>query len=114
MYALATSSASIYRGTTTDDYGDTVDDDTTPIRTGVPVSLLEQTNTVIPADGSTPSVVRYVAGRVAAGTDIKDGDRLLDERAGAKYAVDFVSLGYMPTGSADIQLHLRLIDTAPR
>lgn len=104
--ALATTTVSVFRGTTTDDYGDEADTDT-PLYTGIPASLTEQTRRVTTRDDPAPRIVRYAVARVAAGTDVTDQDRLRDERTGAVYIVDAVSSMANPALTADLRLDLR-------
>lgn len=106
MLALATTTITVYRGTTTDAYGDEQDTDTT-VHTGIPAALTEQTRRVTTRDDPTPRIVRYAVGRVTAGTDITDQDRILDERTGAVYVVDAVSSMANPAVAADLRLDLR-------
>lgn len=106
MLALATTTLTVYRGTTTDAYGDE-QDTSTPIATRIPASLTEQSRRVTTRDNPTPRVVRYAVGRVTAGTDIQDQDRLVDERTGAVYIVDAVSQMANPAVAADLRLDLR-------
>lgn len=106
MQAVATTKVTILRGTTTDVYGDEQDTDT-PIATGVPASLTEQSRRVTTRDDPTPRIVRYAVARVTAGTDITDQDRVRDERTGAVYIVDAVSQMANPAVAADLRLDLR-------
>lgn len=106
MLALATTTLTVYRGTTTDAYGDEKDTDT-PVHTGIPASLTEQSRRVTTRDNPTPRIVRYAVARVTAGTDITDQDRLVDERTGAVYIVDAVSQMANPAVAADLRLDLR-------
>lgn len=104
--ALATTALTILRGTTTDAYGDEQDTNT-PIATGVPASLTEQTRRVTTRDDPTPRIVRYAVARVGAGVDIADQDRVKDERTGAVYIVDAVSSMANPAAAPDLRLDLR-------
>ena len=106
MLAVATTTLTVYRGATTDAYGDEQDADT-PVHTGIPASLTEQSRRVTTRDDPTPRIVRYAVARVTAGTDITDQDRLLDERTGAIYIVDAVSSMTNPAVAADLRLDLR-------
>ena len=106
MLALATPTLPVYRGTTTDAYGDEQDTDT-PVATGIYASLTEQSRRVTTRDDPTPRIVRYAVARVTAGADITDQDRLLDERTGAVYIVEAVSSMTNPAVAADLRLDLR-------
>ncbi|MCX5522202.1 hypothetical protein OG342_04875 [Streptomyces bobili] len=104
--ALATTTVTVLRGTTTDTYGDEQDLNT-PHLTGIPASLTEQTRRVTTRENPTPRIVRYAVARVAAGTDVTDQDRLRDERTGAVYIVEAVSSMANPAVTPDLRLDLR-------
>jgi hypothetical protein len=106
MQAIATTRISILRGTTRDAWGDEQDTDT-PVASGIPASLTEQSRRVTTRDDPTPRIVRYAVARVAAGTDVTDQDRIRDERTGAIYSVDAVSSMANPAVTADLRLDLR-------
>jgi len=106
MQAIATTTVSILRGATTDDYGDEQDTNS-PIATGIPASLTEQSRRVSGRENQTPRIVRYAVARLPARTDVSENDRLLDERTGAKYIVDAVSGMANPAFEVDRRLDLR-------
>ncbi len=106
MQAIATTTLTVLRGTTTDGYGDEKDTDT-PVATGVIASLTEQSRRVTTRDDPTPRIVRYAVARVPAGTDIRDQDRVRDERTGAVYIVDAPSSMANPAMTVDLRLDLR-------
>ncbi len=106
MYALPTTTVSILRGTSLDEFGDPVDNDT-PAASGIPCSLIEQTRTMTTPESPTPRVVRYTIGRIGSGTDILETDRLLDEVTGDKYIVQAVSRLGNPVIRPDYRLDLK-------
>lgn len=106
MIAQANTTVAVLRGTSTDAYGDAVDTNTA-VATGIPASLIEQTRRVTTRDDPTPRIVRYTVGRVTAGTDITDQDRIKDERTNAIYIVDAVSSMNSAAVAADLRLDLR-------
>ncbi|MGW0837548.1 hypothetical protein [Streptomyces prunicolor] len=106
MQAVATTLISILRGTDTDGFGDERDT-STPIATGIPASLVEQSRRVSGRENATPRIVRYAIARVPARTDITEDDRVLDERTGAKYIVDAVSSMANPAVEVDRRVDLR-------
>lgn len=110
MNGRATTTVSIYRGTTTDTFGDEVDDNSTPAATGVTASLLEQSRRVFVPAENRMTVVRIVTGRLTSGVDVQEADRLKDERTEKVYLVEAVSAPQSPIGKADIKLDLRRID----
>jgi len=106
VLARANTTIAVLRGTSTDGYGDETDTDT-PVATGIPASLIEQTRRVTTRDDPTPRIVRYAVGRVTAGTDVTDQDRIRDERTGDIYIVDAVSAMNSAAVAADLRLDLR-------
>ncbi|GAA1281511.1 hypothetical protein [Saccharothrix xinjiangensis] len=90
MYAVATCTGSIYRGTTTDDVGDTVDvdvDTATPVATRVLARI--KTRTVQLRDQTTqnPITVRRPVAEMQSDTDIRPGDRYRCTRHRDTYVV---------------------------
>lgn len=108
MNAVATTTVAILRGTSTDDFGDTVES-TTAVATGVPASLIEQRRVVTTESDPQPRAVVFFTGRVSATTDVTDGDRLRDERTGEIYLVDSVSRTSSPVMTNDRRLDLRRV-----
>jgi hypothetical protein len=106
VLAVATTTLTVYRGSSTDAWGDEQDTNTA-VHTGIPASLTEQSRRVTTRDDPTPRIVRYAVARVTAGTDITDQDRVRDERTGAVYIVDAVSQMANPAVAADLRLDLR-------
>lgn len=106
MRARATTTVSILRGVSTNDYGDEVDEPT-PLHTRVPASIIEQSRrTYLPAEGAT-RVVRSVRCRLTAGTDVLKGDRIQDEQTNAVYVVnDLNDSPGSPVHMPDIVLEL--------
>lgn len=110
MIGRATTTVSVYRGTTSDGFGDEVDDNNTPAATGVIASLIEQSRQVFVAAENRFTRIRMVTGRVTGDVDVIETDRLKDERTGKFYLVEAVSQPQLPTAIADKRLDLRLID----
>lgn len=107
---IPTTTCAILRGETTDEYGDPKDSDT-PVRGGVPISLIEREQRVFVAAENRHTIVRYATGRVRPHADIREEDRLRDERTGSIYLVEAVSRPQSPIGRADVRLVLRRVDT---
>jgi head-tail adaptor len=109
VIARATTRISIYRGVNTEDeFGDVTETDT-PVHEHVAMSLTEKTRFVATADQSQPMIVRYIAGRLGNGTDIKSGDRVFDERTGKWYAIDSMATPDNPYARMDIRLELKRV-----
>ncbi len=94
MTFLANTTVSILRGSQVDEYGDEVDADTV-VQTGIRASLLERTVTDLDRNTGGTRQQRRVTGRVATNVDVREGDRIRDERTGAIYAIDTLT---NPTG----------------
>ena len=102
----ATTRVSILRGTTENEYGDPVDNDT-PAATGVPASIVEQSREVTDPTTGTPRVVRFLVGRFYPGTDLQPGDRVKDEQDGTVFIVDVISRPQNPVRAPDVRAELR-------
>jgi hypothetical protein len=104
---VATSTYSILRGTITDEYGDKKDRDT-PVRTGVIGSVMERRILTTTESEGRAQMVSYLVGRLPAGTDVQNGDRLQDEKTGETFIIDTIDTTprspFMNTG---IRLELR-------
>jgi hypothetical protein len=90
VIALATTTVTVLRGVTTSAYGDEQDADTS-VATGIPLGLMVASQAGTRSADARPQEVETFRGRMPAGTDIRVGDRLRDERD--------TSLVYLVTGS---------------
>lgn len=107
MIATPNGTVTVCRDTGVDEYGDEVDISDFQEATGVPIRITEQTRRVTTYDQATPRVVRWLAGRVAAGTDIRADDRLVHEQTGITYLVDAVATPATGQHPSDLLLDLR-------
>lgn len=106
-----TTTVTVYRGSTTDDYGDETDVDTV-IASGIPTHLAETRRTAYDPVTGTPRVIRYPTCRVPASRDwgAQPGDRIEDDRTGDRYTVDSASTGSAGIASAgDTRLDLSAV-----
>lgn len=110
MNGRATTRVSIYRGSTTDEYADDVDDNSAPIASGVLASIVEQSRRVFLPVENRMTVVMNATGRVKSGTDITEGDRVKDEKTDRFYYVEGVSNPQVTRGLSDIRLTLKAVD----
>lgn len=109
MWALATCRASIFRGTYTDEYGDTVPNNAAALHTDVLASIIEKNSRVWDPATQTPRVVRVVSGTVPSTTDILTGDRIRDDRNGVLYVVQNVTRPRTPGRTPDVALELKRV-----
>jgi hypothetical protein len=110
MYALASTTASILRGTTTNAWGDEVDDpNAAVIATGVPVCL-DVTNTNA-FDPTTQQIrtIRSIHGSIQSDTDVRETDRLRDDASGVIYIVESVTDTLGPGFVGDLELVLKQV-----
>lgn len=107
MYAVATCTISILRGTANDPvYGDTFATSQV-IASGVPASIIERTQKIVTPGNAAPRIVRSIDGIVGSQIDITDADRIRDEKTGQVYVVIAVINSALPGMTSDTQLELR-------
>lgn len=110
MYALASTTCSILRGTTTNAWGDQIDDpNPTVIATGVPVGL-DVSNTQA-FDPTTQQIrtIRTISGSIQSDIDITENDRLRDDTTGVIYIVESATYDLSPGFVADTELVLKQV-----
>jgi len=111
MWALATDTYTQLRGAGTNAFGD-VADVATAIRTGLLLSIIEQSRaTTRQADDRAQSVV-YARGRLSPAVNVKTGDRFQDEITGATYIVTSVSRLANPVMANDTVLDLERVQNS--
>jgi len=76
----------IFRGTTTNWAGDTVDNNT-PFITGLPVTLVETGKNVQDPSTPTPRTIRQIYCSVPRFAGITNDDRIMDESTGDVYMI---------------------------
>jgi hypothetical protein len=108
MYVVATCTASVLRGTTTDTYGDPQDNGTVAV-TGVIASIRETSRTVFDPNTQEPRIVRFTEGVMPAGTDVQDSDQVRDDTYGITYFVEAVTQRREPGFTPDLQLQLKRV-----
>jgi hypothetical protein len=112
MYALATATVSILRGTTENAWGDVVDDldnSETVVASGIPVQLaISQAR---PYDPSTQQirVINTASCAIQSDIDVRTTDRLRDDVTGAVYSVESVTAQPGPGFVGDLNLALRQV-----
>lgn len=91
---LATTRLAVYRGTTEDALGDTVDDNVTPVEglERVAASLIERTKRVQDPASGIWRVIPYLKARISNPShDIVEGDRVRDLRTNKLMTVDSIT-----------------------
>lgn len=108
MSFLATTTVTVLRGTAADRYGDEVDTDTV-VATRIPVSLLEKP--IVggrPASGRKDTPRGYTM-RIWKSVDIRQNDRIRDERTGLTYAVTTDAPSTNPVGLGSTRFDLQRV-----
>ena len=111
MYALATCRASIYRGSTTDEYGDEVEGHDASLRVAQDILAHITQRSVRAFDPSSgmPRVFRTSLGIMPSGTDVRTNDRIRDDTHGVVYTVNAVTTNTVPGLTPDTVLELERI-----
>lgn len=108
MIGLATGKYTIIRGTSSiNEYGDEVESQE-DLHTGVLGSVIETTRQAFNPQDSRVVTVRTLMGRFKNGTDIKDGDRIRDEKSGETFLVSAVYRGTSFVNKPDLMVDLTL------
>jgi hypothetical protein len=106
MYARASTTISIYRGQGTDEWGDTVDNDTI-VASGIRAVIVEQKIYAQSEVTTQPRNFRYARLRVTKGTDIRTNDRIYDERLNQTWSIVNVSPIQNPVSGQDLRVDLQ-------
>lgn len=107
---IPNTTVSILRGETIDEYGDPKDSDVS-VNSGVPMSIVEESRRVFLAVEGRLTIIREFIGRVRPGFDIRESDRLRDDKSGRVYLVEGISQPSLATGTSDKRIFLRRVDT---
>jgi hypothetical protein len=109
VIARATTTVTIYRGETTDEYGDPIDANTI-VATGVSASILEQTVKAWTEATTLPRAYRWAKMRVTNGTDIQQNDRIYDERTEETWTIVQISNRANPVRGTDLRVDLEMME----
>lgn len=106
MIARATTTVSIYRGQTTDEWGDPTDTDTL-VGSNIVASLLEQSQYFRAEVTTQPRNFRYARLRLDSSVDIQANDRIYDERSGWTWTIRNLSTYQNPVRQQDTRADLQ-------
>lgn len=109
MNMLASTRVSIYRGTSTDDWGDPVDNDT-PHITGAPASMVTRSVKASTESSGMPQQVTTAVCRVRSNLDITCNDTLKDEKTGKYWQIVSVENPQNPGMNPDLRLNLLRVE----
>jgi hypothetical protein len=109
MYSRATTTITIYRGTTPDDgWGDVIANDTV-VASGVLASILETKIYATAPVTTQPHNYRYARLRVKKGTDVRSDDRIHDERLNQTWTITNISPYQNPVIGQDLRIDLQFV-----
>ncbi|MFD9223813.1 hypothetical protein ACFWDI_28370 [Streptomyces sp. NPDC060064] len=108
MRALANTKVSVLTGTSTDEWGDTVDGATVSA-SAIPASLIEKSRLVTTPEQSTPRVIRYTIARLPSNTTVGAEDRIRDDVTGTVYAITSVTAPSGVGHTPDLRLDLKRV-----
>lgn len=108
MYEVANCTVSILRGTSVNQWGDTVDNSTVAA-SGIPALILVTTETTTDPSTQAPRTVQTVHGVVNSNVDVRDTDQILDETHSVTYAVESVTQPLATGFTPDLELELRRV-----
>jgi hypothetical protein len=111
MYALATTTVTILRGTKTDELGDEIDT-YEPYQTGIIASLIEKNHTTWDRATQLRRTVRIIACTLPSTTDVTSDDRIVDEETGYTYSIVDVTQPNAVGITPDLDLELKRITGA--
>lgn len=108
MYSRATTTVSILRGQSTDEWGDAVDNDTI-VASGVLASILEQKTWSSPEVSTQPHNYRYARLRIRSNIEVQTNDRIRDERHNQTWLVTNISPLQNPVVGQDKRIDLMFV-----
>lgn len=106
---MPNTTVSVLRGETVDQFGDPMDSDES-VYAGLPMSITEYDRRIYLAAEGRLTTIRQAFGRIRPGFDIRESDRIRDEKSGRVYLVEGMSTPGISTGTADSRFYLRRID----
>jgi hypothetical protein len=109
MRARATGRFTIYRGTSTNDSGDTVDGDYI-VASDVILGLRNTTVTEGDPTTATPRVIKFIRGTATTGTDLRAQDRIKNQETGIRYVIDTVEEGLSSTRNHDLRFEAHRVN----
>jgi hypothetical protein len=108
MYSRATTTISIFRGESTDEWGDPVDNDTI-VASGVIASILEKKTWSSPEVSTQPHNYRYARLRIRKTIEVQTNDRIKDERNNETWLITNISSLQNPVVGQDKRIDLMFV-----
>jgi hypothetical protein len=110
MITRATGLFSLYRASTTNSSGDTVDDNVNPLAVDIPLGLRNATRIEGDPNTATPRVIKYLRGTATVGTDLQAQDRIENQITGTFYVIDVVVEPLSSTGNSDLRFEAHRVN----
>lgn len=109
MIASASTTITIYRGESVDEWGDEIDTDTV-VETGIPASIVEMNVDAEVLVSGMPRVIRKATCRVGSEVDVRTYDRIYDEQNNESYTILSLSRLQNPVCAMDTKLIVQRVD----
>lgn len=108
MNLIPTTTVTVLRGSTVNDYDDEVDG-TSAVYTKIPASIIETEPLIETTSEGTPRTIRRFRTRIPARVILKDDDRIKDERTGDIYIIDAIIRAQNPVFTPERRVNLRRV-----
>lgn len=108
MKTRANTTVTIFRGSSYNEWGDEVDSDTI-VATGIRASIIEQTIYAQTEVTTLPRSYRFAKMRVTPGTDVRQNDRVKDEKTGEIWTIRQISNRGNPVTMQDMRIDLEMM-----
>lgn len=106
MLSAATTTITLYRGESTDEWGDPIDTDTV-VETGIPAAITE-TNVDSSSEVSlVPREIRTAILRVGSEVDVQTNDRVYDEMNNESWIIQYITRQQNPVCAMDTKILLK-------
>ena len=109
MISSATTTITIYRGASVDDWGDPIDTNTV-VDTGIAASIIEINAEAETEVSGMPRVIRKALCRVGSEVDVQHNDRIYDEKNGETWTIRSLSRLQNPVCAMDTKLELQRVN----
>ena len=106
MISRATTTITIYRGQTEDEWGDLIDTNTV-VETGIPAFITEVNVDHESEVSGMPRDIRKAYCRVGSEVDVQQNDRIYDERFGGTYVIQYITRQQNPFVAQDTRIVLQ-------
>lgn len=109
MLSSASTTITIYRGESVDEWGDPIDNNTV-VETGIPAAITELNQDSEGEVSGAPRVIRSAIGRVGSEVEVLQNDRIFDETRRSTWIILSVTRQSNPVCAMDTKLELKQVN----